>query len=44
MAPIRFWIESMEQASPNRGVDGQIAVVTLTGQRTENTLQQPESF
>ena len=30
-APTGFWIEGMEQASPGGRVDGQIAIVTLTG-------------
>jgi hypothetical protein len=41
MAPNRFWIEGMEQASPGGRVDGQIAIVSLTGMRTENTFQRP---
>ena len=33
MAPPRFWTEGMEQASPDRAVDGQLAIVTLTVNR-----------
>ena len=42
MAPTGFWIEGMEQASPNGRVEGQIAIVTLTGRELKNLSSTPE--
>ena len=44
MVPTRLWVEGMEQASPDRGVDGQIAIVTFTDKQIAQGFRTSREF